>query len=76
MAIGHVVIPYIHVGAPPTERRQPCYSGSAEQIAEAILAETPAEVNQIQIKFDADSAAHYAEQVEAFGTEVGPLLSR
>jgi alkanesulfonate monooxygenase SsuD/methylene tetrahydromethanopterin reductase-like flavin-dependent oxidoreductase (luciferase family) len=76
MAIGHVVIPYIHVGAPPTERRQPCYSGSAEQIAEAILAETPAEVNQIQIKFDADSAAHYAEPVEAFGTEVGPLLSR
>ena len=40
------------------------------------MAETPAEVNQIQVKFDADSAAEYAEQVEAFGTQVGPLLAR
>jgi alkanesulfonate monooxygenase SsuD/methylene tetrahydromethanopterin reductase-like flavin-dependent oxidoreductase (luciferase family) len=76
MAIGHVVIPHIHVGTPKSERRQPCYSGSPEQIADAILAETPAEVNQLQVKFDADSAAHYAEQVEAFGTLVGPLLTR
>ena len=76
MAVGHVVIPYIHVGTPPSDRRQPCHSGSPEQIAEAILAETPAEVNQLQVKFDADSAAHYAEQVEAFGTQVGPLLVR
>jgi alkanesulfonate monooxygenase SsuD/methylene tetrahydromethanopterin reductase-like flavin-dependent oxidoreductase (luciferase family) len=76
MAIGHVVIPYIHVGTPTSERRQPCYSGSPEQIAESILAESPAEVNQIQIKFDTDSAAEYAEQVESFGTQVGPLLSR
>ncbi len=76
MAIGHVVIPYIHVGTPSSERRQPCHSGTPEQIAEAILAETPAEVNQLQVRFDADSAAHYAEQVEAFGTLVGPLLTR
>lgn len=76
MAIGHVVIPYIHVGTPTSERRQPCISGSPEQIAEAILAGAPAAVNQFQVKFDADSAAEYAEQVEAFGTQVGPLLRR
>lgn len=76
MAIGHVVIPYIYVGTPKSDRRQPCYSGSPEQIAEALLAETPAEVNQLQVKFDTDSAAEYAEQVEAFGTQVGPLLKR
>lgn len=76
MAIGHVVIPFVHVGTPRSERRQPCYSGTPEQIAEAILAETPAEVNQVQVKFDADDPGHYAEQVEAFGTEVGPLLRR
>jgi len=76
MAIGHVVIPYVYVGTPKGERRQPCYSGSPEQIAEALLAETPAEVNQLQVKFDADSATDYAEQVEAFGTQVGPLLTR
>lgn len=75
-AFGHVVIPYIYVGTPSSERRQPHYTGSPEQIAEAIMAETPAEVNQIQVKFDADSAAEYAEQVEAFGTQVGPLLAR
>jgi len=76
LAIGHVVIPYIYVGTPPSDRRQPCYSGSPEQITEAIMAETPAEVNQLQVKFDTDSAADYAEQVEAFGTQVGPLLRR
>jgi len=76
MMIGHIVLPFIHVGTPRTERRQPCYSGSPEQIAEAILAETPAEVNQVQVKFDADDASEYAEQVEAFGTQVGPLLRR
>lgn len=75
-AFGHVVIPYIYVGTPSSERRQPHYTGSPEQIAEAIMAETPAEVNQIQVKFDADSAAEYTEQVEAFGTQVGPLLAR
>ncbi len=76
LAVGHVVIPNIYVGTPPSDRRQPCYSGSPEQIAEAIMAETPAEVNQLQVKFDTDSAADYAEQVEAFGTQVGPLLRR
>jgi len=75
-AFGHVVIPYLYVGTPSSERRQPCYSGSPEQIAEAIMAETPAEANQLQVKFDTDSAAEYAEQVEAFGTQVGPLLAR
>ena len=76
MMIGHVVIPYVYVGTPTSDRRQPCYSGSPEQIAEALLAETPAEVNQIQVKFDTDDAKEYAEQVEAFGTQVGPLLRR
>lgn len=76
IAIGHVVIPYVHVGEPTHELRQPCHSGAPERIAEAILAETPAAVNQVQVKFDAPSAAAYAEQVEAFGSLVGPLLTR
>ena len=75
-AVGHVVIPYVHVGAPSAEVRQPAYTGSPDQIAEAILAETPDGVGQVQVKFDAGSAAEYAEQVEAFGTQVGPLLQR
>jgi hypothetical protein len=75
-AVGHVVIPYVHVGTASFELRQPCHTGSPEQIAEAILAETPEGVSQVQIKFEASSAAEYAEQVEAFGTQVGPLLQR
>ena len=76
LAIGHVVIPYVFVGSPSSERRQPCISGSPEQIAEEILAGAPAEVNQLQVKFDCDDAGQYAEQVEAFGTLVAPLLAR
>ena len=76
MAIGHVVIPYVYVGTPKSERRQPCISGSPEQIAETILAGAPSAVNQFQVKFDTDSAGEYAEPVEAFGTQVGPLLRR
>ena len=76
MAIGHVVIPYVYVGTPKSERRQPCISGSPEQIAETILAGAPSAVTQFQVKFDTDSAGEYAEQVEAFGTQVGPLLRR
>jgi hypothetical protein len=64
------------VGTASHELRQPAYTGSPEQVAEAILAETPRGVNQVQVKFDARDASEYAEQVEAFGTEVGPLLSR
>ena len=76
MMIGHVVIPYVYVGTPRSERRQPCFSGSPERVAEAILSSTPAAVNQVQVKFDCDDAGEYAEQVEAFGTLVGPLLAR
>jgi alkanesulfonate monooxygenase SsuD/methylene tetrahydromethanopterin reductase-like flavin-dependent oxidoreductase (luciferase family) len=75
-SFGHVVIPWIHVGTPSFEVRQPCLTGSPEQIADAILTAAPDAVNQVCVKFEAASAAGYAEQVEAFGTEVGPLLTR
>ncbi len=75
-AVGHVVIPYLYVGTPSHEVRQPAYTGTPEQVAEAILAETPEGVNQVQVKFDARDASEYAEQVEAFGSAVGPLLQR
>jgi probable F420-dependent oxidoreductase len=75
-SFGHVVIPWIHLGTPSFEVRQPCLTGSADEVAEAILATTPDGVSQLQVRFEAASAAGYAEQVEAFGTEVGPLLRR
>jgi alkanesulfonate monooxygenase SsuD/methylene tetrahydromethanopterin reductase-like flavin-dependent oxidoreductase (luciferase family) len=75
-SFGHVVIPWVHVGTPSFEVRRPCLTGHADEIAEAILAATPDGVSQVCVKFEASSAAEYAEQVEAFGTEVGPLLKR
>ena len=73
-AIGHVVGSWLHVGPPTHEVRPTSCVGSPEQIAESIRAQLPAGVNQVQVRFDAPSAAAYAEQVEAFGTQVGPLL--
>jgi hypothetical protein len=75
-SVGHVVIPWIHLGTPSFEVRQPCLTGSPDEVAEAILATTPDGVSQLQVRFEAASAAGYAEQVEAFGSEVGPLLRR
>jgi alkanesulfonate monooxygenase SsuD/methylene tetrahydromethanopterin reductase-like flavin-dependent oxidoreductase (luciferase family) len=74
--VGHVATRWVHVGTPSFDLHRPCHTGSPEQIAEAILSEVPAGVSQVQVRFEAASAAGYAEQVEAFGTEVGPLLER
>jgi probable F420-dependent oxidoreductase len=73
-AIGHVVGSWLHVGRPTHEVRPTSCVGTPEQIAEAVRSELPAGVSQVQIRFDAPSASAYAEQVEAFGTEVAPLL--
>ncbi len=73
-AVGHVVGSWLHIGAPTHEVRPTSCVGSPEQIAESIRAQLPTAVNQVQVRFDAPSAAAYAEQVEAFGTLVGPLL--
>jgi len=74
--VGHVLTAPVHVGTPTFDLGRPCLTGSSEQIAEAVRAEVPTEVSQVQVRFAAASAAGYAEQVEAFGTEVGPLLGQ
>ena len=69
-----MLIPFLHaVGG--SEVREGDISGSPEQMAEAITAATPAGVNQLQVRFRAESAAHMVEQISAFGTEIAPLLS-
>jgi len=73
-AIGHVVGSWLHVGRPAHEVRPTTCAGTPAQLAESIRAQLPDGVNQVQVRFDAASAAGYAEQVEAFGTEVIPLL--
>jgi hypothetical protein len=73
-AVGHVVTSRIHVGLPSHETEQGSLVGSAPQVAECIRRELPPGVNQVQVRFDAPCASAYAEQVERFGVEVGPLL--
>jgi alkanesulfonate monooxygenase SsuD/methylene tetrahydromethanopterin reductase-like flavin-dependent oxidoreductase (luciferase family) len=75
-AVGHLLPAGVHVGTPFDEARQPCISGSPVQVADGILAVTPEGVNAVQVHFRARDASEYAEQVEAFGTEVAPLLRR
>ena len=73
-AVGHVVTSRVHVGLPGHETQQGSLVGSAAQVAECIRRELPPGVNQVQVRFDAPCATAYAEQVERFGVEVGPLL--
>ncbi len=73
-AFGHVLIPFLHV-VEGAEVREGDISGPPEQIAEAIAANTPAGVNQLQVRFRATSATHMADQLRAFGETIAPLLS-
>jgi alkanesulfonate monooxygenase SsuD/methylene tetrahydromethanopterin reductase-like flavin-dependent oxidoreductase (luciferase family) len=75
-AVNHLFVPALYVGTPPEEVLRPCLGGSPEQVAAQVLAGTPAGVNVVQVHFRARDGAEYAEQVERFGTEVGPLLRR
>ena len=52
------------------------FVGSAEKIAASLLQLVDMGVNHLQIPLRARSAAEFAEQTEAFGTLVGPLLTR
>ncbi|MCU0310104.1 MAG: LLM class flavin-dependent oxidoreductase [Acidimicrobiales bacterium] len=73
-AFGHVLLPFLHV-VEGAEVREGDISGSPTQIAEAIAANTPAGVNQLQVRFRATSARHMADQISAFGETVAPLLA-
>jgi alkanesulfonate monooxygenase SsuD/methylene tetrahydromethanopterin reductase-like flavin-dependent oxidoreductase (luciferase family) len=73
-AVGHVVGSWLHLGTPRHEVRPTTVVGSPDRVAEVIRAGLPAGVNQVQVRFDAACATEYAEQVEAFGTLVTPLL--
>ncbi len=52
------------------------FVGSAEKIATSLLQLVDMGVNHLQIPLRARSAAEFAEQTEAFGNLVGPLLNR
>ena len=75
-AIGHVVLGFVYVGVPDWDAPDGTVSGSPEQVAEQILASTPAAVNQLQVRFRARSCDELCDQIAAFGTSVAPLVTK
>jgi len=65
---------WLYVGTPSWDVNRRCVSGSPEEIADSLRAWAKVGVNHLQVRFPSRDAAELAEQVEKFGTEVGPLL--
>ena len=72
-AIGHITAP-VHIGRPSHDLGRFTIAGSAEEVAERLLATAPVAVNQLQIRVDAPSAEACVEQYERAGAELLPLL--
>lgn len=65
---------WLYVGSPSWDVQRPCVSGSPEQIADALRQWGKVGVNHLQVRFPSRDVGELVEQVERFGTEVGPLL--
>ena len=65
---------WIHVGPPSWDLDRPHISGTPEQIADKMREWGKVGVNHLQVRFPSRSVAELAEQMEAFGSLVGPLL--
>jgi alkanesulfonate monooxygenase SsuD/methylene tetrahydromethanopterin reductase-like flavin-dependent oxidoreductase (luciferase family) len=74
MMIGHIT-PFIYVGTPTFDVGEATISGSAQSIAERILAGTADGVNQLQVRFKARSCDELCDQIRAFATDVAPLVT-
>lgn len=74
MMIGHIT-PFLYVGSPSFDVGEATVHGSADRIAEAVLAGTAAGVNQLQVRFKARDIDEYCDQLEAFARDVAPLVT-
>ena len=77
-AVGHIVAPVQQgrrQGQLADEVPPGTITGTAQAIAEQILATTPDGVNQLQIAFRAASCEEHCDQIERFGAEVAPMLT-
>jgi alkanesulfonate monooxygenase SsuD/methylene tetrahydromethanopterin reductase-like flavin-dependent oxidoreductase (luciferase family) len=73
-AIGHIS-PWLYQGSPGWDVGDDAVTGSAEQLAEALLTGAPAAANQFQVRFRARDVDELCDQVEAFGRDVAPLVT-
>jgi alkanesulfonate monooxygenase SsuD/methylene tetrahydromethanopterin reductase-like flavin-dependent oxidoreductase (luciferase family) len=67
---------WIHVGEPSWDLGRPALTGSPDQIATSLRQWAAVGVNHLQVRFPSRSASELVDQVTAFGTTVGPLLSQ
>ena len=74
MMIGHIT-PFLYVGDPDWDVGPATLAGSAQSIAERILASTAEGVNQLQVRFKARSCQEQCDQMAAFAADVAPLLT-
>jgi alkanesulfonate monooxygenase SsuD/methylene tetrahydromethanopterin reductase-like flavin-dependent oxidoreductase (luciferase family) len=74
MMIGHIT-PFLHIGTPTWDVGDAVVSGSAQVVAEQILAGTAAGVNQLQVRFKARSCDELCEQIALFGQDIAPLVT-
>jgi probable F420-dependent oxidoreductase len=65
---------WLYVGEPSWDVNRPCVSGSPEQLADALNRWAAVGVNHLQVRFPSRGVDELADQVTAFGEQVGPLL--
>ena len=72
--IGHIT-PFLYIGKPTFDVGEGTLTGSAQSIAERILAGTASGVNQLQVRFKAQSCQELCDQIAVFAAEVAPFLT-
>jgi probable F420-dependent oxidoreductase len=65
---------WLYVGDPTWDVNRPCVSGSPEQIADSLMQWANVGVNHLQVRFPSRGVEELADQITAFGEQVGPLL--
>lgn len=66
---------WLYVGTPSWDVDRPCVSGPPEQLAESLRRWSDIGVNHLQVRFPSRGVDELADQVTAFGEQVGPLLA-
>lgn len=70
-----VVCEPVHLGDRHDRMPEWTLTGSPDEVAQRLRRYVEIGINQLQVRFTADGAEEYAEQVEAFGSGVAPLLA-
>ena len=67
---------YVYVGTPDWDVPEPTITGSPDEVAASLNEFGAMGVSHLQLRFRARSIDELCDQLEAFGTQVGPKLGR